>query len=56
MNLPEITIATHVDLHARIMQLTNLKDEQETQIKRDFKEIGYSIAWRHPEKCSEKVL
>lgn len=43
MNLPEVVITNDLQLHKRIMELKYLKEEQETLIKRNFREIGYSL-------------
>lgn len=40
-----LTITNHTELHARIMQLNSLRAEQELAIKRNVKEIVYSM---HP--------
>jgi hypothetical protein len=41
----EIRITTDTELHLRIMHLNALKEEQELIIKRNIREIGYSL---HP--------
>ena len=43
MNLPEVVISNDLQLHKRIMELNYLKEEQEALIKRNFREISYSL-------------
>lgn len=45
MNEPGLIIQNDTDLHYRIMKLNNLKEEQEQAIKRNVRELVYSL---HP--------
>lgn len=53
MNSPAITIQTDTDLHHRIMKLSNLKEEQELVIKRNVRELMYSM---HPAMIVRNVI
>jgi hypothetical protein len=47
------TIENDTDLHLRIMKLNNLKEEQELVIKRNVKELVYSM---HPSMMIKNLL
>lgn len=46
-------ITNHVELHRRIMTLNYLKEEQEMEIKRNLREVAYSI---HPSMIFKNVM
>lgn len=52
MNQP-IVIQNDTDLHHRIMKLNNLKEEQELVIKRNVRELMYSL---HPSMMVKNLL
>jgi hypothetical protein len=51
MNHAEIT--NYVELHSRIMKLNYLKEEQEILIKKNLKEVAYSL---HPSVMLESMV
>ena len=53
MNEPGQTIQNDTDLHYRIMKLNNLKEEQEQAIKRNVRELVYSL---HPSMMVKNLL
>jgi len=53
MNSTAITIQNDTDLHHRIMKLSNLKEEQELVIKRNVRELMYSM---HPSMIVRNVI
>jgi len=53
MNQQTITIQNDTDLHHRIMKLNNLKEEQELVIKRNVRELVYSM---HPSMMFKNLL
>lgn len=53
MNPSAITIENDTDLHHRIMKLNYLKEEQELVIKRNVRELIYSI---HPSMLFKNML
>jgi len=53
MNQPAIIIQNDTDLHHRIMQLNNLKEEQELVIKRNVRELMYSL---HPSMLVKNLI
>jgi len=53
MNEQSITIQNDTDLHHRIMKLNYLKEEQELVIKRNVRELVYSI---HPSMMLKNLL
>jgi hypothetical protein len=53
MNSPAISIQNDTDLHHRIMKLNNLKEEQELVIKRNVRELIYSI---HPSMLVKNLI
>jgi len=53
MSQQQITIENDTDLHHRIMKLNNLKEEQELVIKRNVRELVYSL---HPSMMFKNLL
>jgi len=53
MNQSAVIIQNDTDLHHRIMKLNYLKEEQELVIKRNVKELVYSI---HPSMLFKNIL
>lgn len=46
-------ITNHVELHRRIMNLNYLKEEQEMEIKRNIREVAYSV---HPSMIFKNAM
>lgn len=53
MNNSGITITNDTELHHRIMKLSNLKEEQELVIKRNVREVVYSM---HPSMILKNII
>lgn len=53
MNQPSLIIENDTDLHYRIMKLNNLKEEQELAIRRNVRELMYSV---HPAVMVKNLL
>ena len=53
MNNSGLAITNDAELHHRIMKLNNLKEEQELAIKRNVREVVYSI---HPSMILKNII